>query len=109
MSWTETLTQVDADAIDAAEPANEATNQARDQFDAARAAAAAIIRSGAVGEDRAHFVVHLTGHANPDHETTTESRDVIQVSVAQVLDPLAEGLAAERVLYDESQDEAPVA
>jgi hypothetical protein len=83
MSWTATLVDVDADDIDAFEPTNDETDNAFDQFEALRTAAAAMVRSGAFGDESKRFTVHLAGHANPGHENTDENRDVGQVAIAQ--------------------------
>lgn len=81
MSWTEILADVDADAIETAEPVNDETTEALEQFEAARSAAAGLARSGVVGGDR--FTVHLTGHATPGLDYDEEYNNVVQVSVAQ--------------------------
>lgn len=59
--------------------------EALDQFEAAKAAAINVIQSGAlgVGEDK-HFVVGISGHANPGHDHVDGwSDDFISVSVYQ--------------------------
>jgi hypothetical protein len=57
-----------------------------DQFEAAAAAAVAIVESGAVGGGEKTFSVTLSGHSNPDHEPHSGwSPDGVNVSVAQVI------------------------
>lgn len=48
-------------------PAEIAEGESKAQFDAARAAAAAILQSGAAGAPWQECVVNLSGHANPGH------------------------------------------
>lgn len=67
-------------------PAAATFQPTKDQLDAAKAAAAALIDSGAVGAGNA-FSVTLSGHATEGHalqESSGFANDVVSVSVVQV-------------------------
>lgn len=85
MSWGEYLTDVDLDRLKSAEPSNPNTENARDQFDVAKAAAVSIIESGVVGDLSAHgFNVTLAGHGNPDHEPVVGwANDMMGITISQ--------------------------
>lgn len=93
MSWSVGLREpVAADefdaAVDALEPPHELTPEGREQLRAAREAAKAIVRGGAVGDDSKHFFATFSGHANPSHETAAGfANDMVAVSVAQADTP----------------------
>lgn len=86
MSWSTYTVGLPADIetrIDALEPPGEGTTEREDQVKAAKAAAKAVIESGAVGKGEA-FTVALSGHANPAHVPTSGyANDLVTVSVTQ--------------------------
>lgn len=86
MSWSAYTTGASADIvdrIDALEPPGESVAERDEQVAAAKAAAKAIIASGAVGTGEA-FQVSLSGHTNPEHQPRTGyANDLMMVSVTQ--------------------------
>lgn len=57
-----------------------------DQFDAAKAAVAGIIASGAVGDPKGKFEVAMSGHANPDHAPRQGwANDQVVISITQAV------------------------
>lgn len=70
-----------------------------DQVTAAKAAAVALIDSGAVGTGEA-FTISLSGHANTDHKPQAGySNDFVSVSIGQTT-------AAAVATYDQQQEQA---
>lgn len=87
MSWSTSGSSLDVDSIAALpEPTFQPEFEAemREQFEAARAAAVAIVSSGAVGTGKL-FSVSMGGHANAEHEPGAPYvNDYVSVSVNQM-------------------------
>lgn len=86
MSWSASVTNISIDEIDSivSFPA-ELSEEAKEQFEAAKEHAKALAESGVVGDVENHrFNVNLAGHANPGHEPAEGwANDGIAVNVAQ--------------------------
>lgn len=84
MSWSnsyQSREKFDADERDVQE---NLSPEAEEQVQAARAAAKALIESGAAGGEGKDFSVSMYGHANPGHEPMSGSAyDCIGVTVSQ--------------------------
>lgn len=83
MSWSLQFSSLEA--LDRDEPTSGTIPEdARDQYEAARAAAIDLITSGAIGRVGAKFTTLLSGHANPEHEPREGwANDCITVSIYQ--------------------------
>jgi hypothetical protein len=95
MSWSVTFN--DRAAFDAHQPSFGAAIpvDARDQYDAAHEAAAALVVSGAVGNPPGDYVITLSGHSNPEHKPLAGyGNDGISLSVWQKPAPTPESPAA---------------
>jgi hypothetical protein len=56
----------------------------REQIDAAREAARALIASGAIGKKGIEFSVNLSGHANPEHKPAPNyANDTVTINIYQ--------------------------
>jgi hypothetical protein len=72
------------DAIQAAEPSAQLSEESLEQVHQAKAQAITTIKSGAIGDEGQTFSVSLSGHANPGHaHQEGMADDYIQVSVGQ--------------------------
>jgi hypothetical protein len=88
MSWSESFGPCTLDELRALEPVNPQTTEARDQFDATRAAAVAVVESGVVGDPKVRrFLGGLSGHANPGHAPASGyANDCVYVSIGQAVE-----------------------
>lgn len=65
-------------------PTGTANDPTNDQAAAARAAAQAIIDSGAVGDESRDFVISISGHVNPEHAPTPGyANDCVTINISQ--------------------------
>lgn len=70
------------------EPGTYAYDEMREQFDAAKMAALALLESGVVGSDQSLFAVSLSGHGNPGHVPAPGwASDMIHITLSEVIPP----------------------
>lgn len=89
MSWTVSVNPRKApaiyDAIDAAEPSADVSDESLEQVHAAKGAAKTLIQSGAFGDPVEKAIgCTLSGHANPGHVPAKGmANDQVSISISQ--------------------------
>lgn len=71
-------------AIDAAQPTHDLSEESAEQLRSAKIAAKAVVESQVVGGTDKPFSVSFSGHANPGHEPAKGyANDFVQITVTQ--------------------------
>jgi hypothetical protein len=85
MSWSKSYKSQQEFADHRSEGSGSDSLEAKEQFEAAAAAAQALVDSGVVGSADKRLSIVLSGHANPGHEPRSGwASDTVTVTISQL-------------------------